>query len=69
MKCQPLGDELSKAIDDSEVSMKDEVKARAKVLQEKYEWDPNDAKKIWCFGPDTTGPNILCDQTKQVQYL
>ena len=69
MKCQPLGDELSKAIDDDEVSMKDEVKARAKVLQEKYEWDPNDAKKIWCFGPDTTGPNILVDQTKQVQYL
>lgn len=69
MKCQPLGDELSKAIDDSEVSMKDEVKARAKVLQEKYEWDPNDAKKIWCFGPDTTGPNMLVDQTKQVQYL
>jgi elongation factor 2 len=69
MKCQPLGDDLSKAIDDSEVTMKDDVKIRAKVLQDKYEWDPNDAKKIWCFGPDTTGPNMLVDQTKQVQYL
>jgi elongation factor 2 len=69
MKCQPLGDELAKAIDDDEVTMKDDVKIRAKVLQEKYEWDPNDAKKIWCFGPDTTGPNMLVDQTKQVQYL
>ncbi|KAK7958163.1 elongation factor 2 [Apiospora saccharicola] len=24
---------------------------------------------IWCFGPDTQGPNLLVDQTKAVQYL
>jgi len=69
MKCEPLGDDLSKAIDDEDITMKDDVKIRAKALTDKYEWDPNDAKKIWCFGPDTTGPNILVDQTKQVQYL
>jgi hypothetical protein len=28
-----------------------------------------DARKIWCFGPDTSGPNLLIDQTKAVQYL
>ena len=39
------------------------------MLQDDYEWDPNDAKKIWCFGPDTTGPNVVVDVTKQVQYL
>jgi len=69
MKCEPLGDELAKAIEDDEITMKDDIKIRAKTLQEKYEWDPNDAKKIWCFGPETTGPNLLVDQTKQVQYL
>jgi len=26
-------------------------------------------KKIWCFGPEESGPNILVDQTKGVQYL
>ncbi|KAG1805391.1 translation elongation factor [Suillus variegatus] len=26
-------------------------------------------RKIWCFGPDTTGPNLLIDVTKGVQYL
>jgi translation elongation factor EF-G len=26
-------------------------------------------RKIWCFGPDTNGPNILVDCTKGVQYL
>merc|ERR1712088_608347 len=45
------------------------MKERAKHLQDTYEWDPNDAKKIWCFGPDTTGPNMLVDVTKAVQYL
>jgi elongation factor 2 len=29
----------------------------------------NDARKIWCFGPDTSGPNLLVDMTKGVQYL
>ena len=28
-----------------------------------------EARKIWCFGPDGTGPNILTDITKGVQYL
>merc|ERR1712037_833200 len=42
---------------------------RAKHLQDTYEWDPNDSQKVWCFGPDTTGPNLLVDVTKAVQYL
>lgn len=41
----------------------------SKKLSDLYGWDMNDAKKIWCFGPDETGPNILVDQTKGVQYL
>ena len=24
---------------------------------------------MWCFGPETTGPNMLIDVTKGVQYL
>jgi len=39
------------------------------MLQDEYEWDPNDAKKLWCFGPETTGANLLVDTTKAVQYL
>nr|GEX49861.1 elongation factor 2-like [Tanacetum cinerariifolium] len=26
-------------------------------------------KKIWCFGPETTGPNMVVDTCKGVQYL
>jgi len=25
--------------------------------------------KIWCFGPETSGPNLLVDKTQAVQYL
>lgn len=38
-------------------------------MAEKYEWDATEARKIWCFGPETTGPNLLMDVTKGVQYL
>ena len=33
------------------------------------QWGPDDLRKIWAFGPDTTGPNLLIDATKGVQYL
>ena len=26
-------------------------------------------RKIWCFGPDTLGPNLMIDCSKGVQYL
>ena len=30
-------------------------------------WDVTEARKIWCFGPDGGGPNLLVDSTKGVQ--
>lgn len=40
-----------------------------RFLSEKYEYDVAEAQKIWCFGPEGTGPNIIVDCTKGVQYL
>ncbi len=31
--------------------------------------DVTESRKIWCFGPDGSGPNLLMDCTKGVQYL
>ena len=42
---------------------------RSHKLVEEYDWDPNDSKRIWCFGPEASGPNLLVDATRQVQYL
>jgi len=66
---EPLTAGIAEEIDDGTITDKDDGKARARVLSEKYEWDINDARKIWCFGPENTGPNILTDTSKGVQYL
>ena len=38
-------------------------------MADKYDYDVTEARKIWCFGPEGTGPNILVDCAKGVQYL
>lgn len=66
---EPLGDNLSKAIEIGRISPRGDFKARARVLADEHGWETRDARKIWCFGPDSNGANILVDQTKAVQYL
>ncbi|KAI6007130.1 P-loop containing nucleoside triphosphate hydrolase protein [Pisolithus albus] len=68
-KAMPLDEELTKAIEGGVISARDDFKARARILADEYGWDVTDARKIWCFGPETTGPNLLVDVTKGVQYL
>ncbi|KAF8347045.1 P-loop containing nucleoside triphosphate hydrolase protein [Amanita rubescens] len=60
---------LTKAIENGKISSRDDFKVRARILADEFGWDVTDARKIWCFGPDTTGPNLLVDVTKGVQYL
>ena len=66
----PLGEELTPEMDNGGTcDAGTEMKARAKILQEKYDWDPSDARKIWCYGPDGRGPNVIVDVTKGVQNM
>lgn len=69
MKAVPMPDGLAEDIDKGDVNPRDDFKSRARYLSEKYDYDVTEARKIWCFGPDGTGPNILVDCTKGVQYL
>lgn len=69
MIAEPLDEELAKEIEAGKISPRDDLKARARILADDFGWDVTDARKIWCFGPDTSGPNLLVDQTKAVQYL
>jgi elongation factor 2 len=66
---EPLSAGIAEEIDEGTINEKEDYKARARHLSEKYEWDVNDARKIWCFGPENTGPNLLTDVSKGVQYL
>jgi len=69
MKAVPMPDGLAEDIDKGEVNPRDDFKTRGRYLADKYDYDITEARKIWCFGPDTNGPNILIDCTKGVQYL
>merc|ERR1711933_212679 len=66
---EPMSDEMCKDIEDGKLGPKADAKERAKLLREKYDWDENAARKIWCWGPETDGANLVVDQTQAVQYL
>merc|ERR1712218_468282 len=69
MKAVPMPDGLADDIDKGEVAPRQDLKIRGRYLADKYEFDITEARKIWCFGPETNGPNIMVDCTKGVQYL
>jgi len=69
MTAAPLDEELTRLIEDGKMTPRDDFKARARILADEYGWDVTDARKIWCFGPEVTGANLLVDTTKGVQYL
>ncbi|WWC70596.1 elongation factor 2 [Kwoniella pini CBS 10737] len=69
VKAEPLDEELTKDIEEGRIAPRDDPKIRARYLADTYGWDVTDARKIWAFGPDTTGPNIILDASKGVQYM
>lgn len=69
LEAGPLGPELCKAIDDGEVFAGADNKLQGRKLADEYEWDVTEARKIWAFGPEGTGPNLFVDTTKGVNYL
>jgi len=68
-KAVPLGDEFCGEVDEGKISARDDPKNRGRYLADNHGWDVGDARKIWCFGPDTTGPNVVVDVTKGVANL
>merc|ERR1719424_1056541 len=62
---QPLAD----AIEEGDVKAEGDAKARTRILVDKFGWDKSTTQKIWAWGPDGTGPNIVVDVTVGVQYL
>lgn len=71
MTAEPLDEDLQRDIDDGKLLPpgKMEKKEMARFLADNYGWDKKGAEKIWAFGPETEGPNMVIDETKAVQYL
>jgi elongation factor 2 len=72
VKGRPLGDDLSDLIESEKCGPKTETKERGKMLidpeavGDDYVWDKDDTAKIWSFGPNNNGPNMLVDVAKGV---
>jgi len=64
-----LEEELCQKIEDGTLGPKAEAKERARHFREKFDWDDNQARKIWCWGPETDGANLVVDETVAIQYL
>ena len=75
-KACPLG----YGVDDAQTPLADDIeagevfpdmdqKAKTRFLVDKYGWEKSETQKIWAWGPDNNGPNIVVDKTVGVQYL
>merc|ERR1712159_17006 len=64
-----LSEEIAQDIESGKLGPKAEAKEKARTFREKYGWDENSARKIWCYGPETEGANLVVDETQGVQYL
>jgi elongation factor 2 len=70
LRAEAMNPEVVKAIDAKEITMEQELKARARNMADNFGWDVTEARKIWTFGcPPDAIANILVDTTKAVQYL
>jgi len=69
MTCTKMPDGLAEDIDSGDVTSRQDFKLRGRYLADTYDWDVGEARKIWCFGPEGTGPNMVIDVSKGVQYL
>ena len=63
MIAEPLDKGLAEDIETEVVQITWSKKKIGEFFQTKYDWDLLAARSIWAFGPDTTGPNILVDDT------
>uniref|UniRef100_A0A3B3ZYG0 Tr-type G domain-containing protein n=1 Tax=Periophthalmus magnuspinnatus TaxID=409849 RepID=A0A3B3ZYG0_9GOBI len=63
MIAEPLEKGLAEDIESEVVQITWNRKKLGEFFQTKYDWDLLAARSIWAFGPDTTGPNILVDDT------
>ena len=69
VEADSIGAELSAAIDAGDITPGADPKIQGRKMADEFGWDVTEARKIWAFGPEGTGPNLFVDTTKGVNYL
>jgi elongation factor 2 len=69
---QPLNEEIQALFDQEVIGPGMDAKDRSKILREHpaFGWEEAATpQKIWCFGDDGIGPNVMTERTVGVAYL
>jgi len=75
LQAEPMTEDLCKDIEEGTVGPKADPKERAKKFKAKagdygiQDEFITDVRKLWCYGPETEGANIVVDCTQGVQYV
>ncbi|TXG48108.1 hypothetical protein EZV62_027402 [Acer yangbiense] len=67
MKARPMEEHLAKAIDEGYIGSR--VDPQLQVMSEKFDWDTDLGKQIWCFGPRNTSLNMVVNKCAGVSFL
>lgn len=65
----PLEEGLTADIEGGKVTPQLSKQDMINVLGDIYNWDKTDVAKLWDFGPESLGPNLLVDTTSGVQNI
>lgn len=68
-QAEPFPEGLAEEVEKGTCGPKTDAKERTRKLVDEYGWEKSEALKIWSFGPENQGANILCDATKGVQFM
>jgi elongation factor 2 len=71
-KAWPLGDELTDELEEktnTDLNPRADPKKRARYLADTYGWDVGEARKIWGYAPEGTGPNLFIEACKGASFL
>ena len=66
---EPLSEGLADFIESGKLGPNNDSKELQRILGDQFNWEKWDAQRIWAFGPDNQGANILVNVTKGVTYL
>jgi elongation factor 2 len=66
---EPISEDLADLIEKGKLGPNTDGKERIKSLVDNFGWDKEEAQQLWTFGPENSGPNMLVDLTKGVQYM
>jgi elongation factor 2 len=69
ISAEQLSGELADEMESGRITTQMDKKEFARVLTTDFNFDKNDVAKIWAFGPDDEGPNMIVDVTQGCQFM